>query len=265
MDLNRYLITLDVDWASDEVIGHCARILIERGVKATWLITHDSPGVRELLTRPDLFELGIHPNFLPGSTQGDSPEAVIEHLLAIVPGARTARTHLLVQSTGLLRTMCERYGIENDLSLLLPDTPGIVPHELWLPARLLRFPTFWEDDEEMLRPRPSFSLSDARYNVPGLKIFGFHPVHVALNSSSVEPYQRLKSEHDISKVSLADVRAYTADAGAAADALTTNDADASPGAGTLFRELAELIARGPTRPGLTVSELASQWNAALGR
>jgi hypothetical protein len=249
VNLNRHLITLDVDWASDEVIELCARILIERGVKATWLITHDSAAVRELSAKPELFELGIHPNFLPGGTQGDTPEAVIEHLLAIVPGARTVRTHHLVQSTGLLRTLADRYGIEHDLSLLLPDTPGITPHELWLPARLLRFPTFWEDDEEMLRPEPSFSLSDPRYQVPGLKIFGFHPIHVALNSSSVGPYHRLKSEHDISEVSLEELRAYASDAA---------------GAGTLFRELVEHIAAEPTRPGLTISELADEWEAELG-
>jgi hypothetical protein len=244
--MNRFLITFDIDWASDEVIRDCARVLIDGGVKATWLITHDSEAVRELSAQEGLFELGIHPNFLPGSTQGANPAAVLEYLLAIVPGARSVRTHTLFQSTGLLQTMCEEYGLEHDLSLLLPDAPHITPHVFYLPGgKLTRFPTFWEDDVEMLKPEPTFLLSDPKFHVPGLKIFSFHPIHVALNSRSVAPYERLKSERSIAELPLADLKSYA-----------NRD---SPGAATLLRDLVELIATGDAGPSLTVSELADDW------
>jgi len=246
MDLNRHLITLDVDWASDEVIGHCARILIERGVKATWLITHDSAAVRELSARRDLFELGIHPNFHAGSTQGDTPEAVIDHLLEIVPGARTVRTHDLFQSTRLLRMMLQR-GIDHDLSLLLPDVAGIAPHDFHLPEGVLRrFPTFWEDDAEMLCPEPSFSLADPKYHVEGLKIFTFHPILVALNAHTLEPYQRLKQCHSMATLGPADLAPWVQD---------------GEGNGTFFRALAEHIASGDAGASLTVVELARLANS----
>lgn len=249
MDLNQYLITLDVDWASDEVIGECARMLLEKRVKATWLITHDSAGIQELAGHGDLFELGIHPNFHEGSTQGSTPEAVLNYLRAIVPGARTVRTHDLFQSSTLLRKMVGEYDIRNDLSLLLPDTPNITPHEFHLPEGILRrFPTFWEDDAEMLRPQPAFSLDDPRYQVHGLKVFTFHPILVAMNSSTLDDYQELKSKHATPEVSMSDLRPYTNDSG--------------PGAGSLFRELIEHIAQGPTAPGLTISELADGWRAS---
>ena len=88
-------ITLDVDWAPDHAIDAVAGHLIERDVRATWFVTHASPAIDRLRDRPDLFELGIHPNFAPGSTQGETPDAVLDHCMAIVPealGANPSRT-----------------------------------------------------------------------------------------------------------------------------------------------------------------------------
>lgn len=242
MKLDHTLITLDVDWASDGLIRHCAAILVDRGVKATWLVTHASPAVDELRARDDLFELGIHPNFHTGSTQGDTPQAVVEHLLEIVPGARTVRTHDLFQSTRLLRMMLGEYGIENDLSLLLPDVAGIAPHDFHLPEGVLRrFPTFWEDDAEMLRPQPSFSLADPKYRVEGLKVFTFHPILVALNARSLAPYLQLKAAHPVASLALADLSRWAHD---------------GEGDGTFFRELVAHLGSGDAGPSMTVAELA---------
>lgn len=246
MSLDRYLITLDVDWASDEMIRHCAAILVERDVKATWLVTHASDALAELADRPDLFELGVHPNFHAGSTQGDTPEAALEHLRDIVPAARTVRTHGLFQSTALLRLMVGEFGIENDLSLLLPDAAHLGPHEFHLPEGVLRrFPTFWEDDAEMLRPHPSFSFDDAKYRVPGLKIFDFHPVLIALNARTLDAYRGLKAEQDIGRLSMAELAPHV-----------NRD---EPGDETLFRALVEHMA-GADDGGQTVSELAQEWS-----
>lgn len=243
-----YLITLDVDWASDEMIRHCAGILAQHRVKATWLITHQCDALDDLAAHSDLFELGIHPNFHAGSTQGDTPEATLEHLLRIVPGARTVRTHGLLQSTALLRLMVGGFGIENDLSLLLPDAAHLQPHEFHLPEGVLRrFPTFWEDDAEMLRPGPSFSFDDAKYHLPGLKVFDFHPVLIALNAHTLDPYDELKSKHPVDQLTMADLEPY-ANRGSAGDE-------------TLFRRVVEHIAADPDTPSQTVSELANEWSA----
>ena len=138
------------------------------------------------------------------------------------------------------------YGIQNDLSLFLPDVENITPHEFHLPEGVLRrFPTFWEDDAEMLRPRPSFSFADAKYHVPGMKILNFHPILVALNANSLGAYQELKATQDISQVSLTDLASYT------------NHSE--PGDGTFFRELAGHIGSGAAGENFTVSELADHW------
>lgn len=179
--INDTLITIDVDWAKDSTIKKVANHLIKSNVKATWFITHDSPEIKALLDYPDLFEVGIHPNFKDDSTQGNTPEEIMTYLLEIVPQARSMRTHSLMQSTPLLRIAHEKFGIQTDVSLLLPYTPNIVPHKLYASKSkgLLRVPYFWEDDIELNNPYPSFSLSNDRFKVCGLKIFNFHPVLIS--------------------------------------------------------------------------------------
>ncbi len=73
--MSRAAITLDVDWAPDFMIDAAAQALVDREVKATWFVTHASPAVERLREHPDLFELGIHPNFLAGSSHGATPAA----------------------------------------------------------------------------------------------------------------------------------------------------------------------------------------------
>ena len=90
-------ITLDIDWAPDHVIDRIAAQLIDARVRATWFVTHQSPAIDRLRARPDLFELGIHPNFLNQSTHGETPAEVLAHCMALVPDARSMRTHSLVQ------------------------------------------------------------------------------------------------------------------------------------------------------------------------
>jgi len=80
-------ITLDVDWAPDFVIEDVAELLINSSVRATWFVTHASSAIDDLRKRPDLFELGIHPNFLPGSTQGADVDSVLNHCMSLVPDA----------------------------------------------------------------------------------------------------------------------------------------------------------------------------------
>lgn len=187
------LITLDIDWAPDFAIDVTARLLADLGVRATWLVTHASPAVRRLADRPELFELGIHPNFGHGSSHGASPEAVLDHCLALVPDARTVRTHSLVQSTPLLDLILARTTIEADLSIFLPYATNIrlVPYTRH-GRTIFRVPYLWEDDYEFAQPTPDWGASARLVGRPGVRVFNFHPIHVYLNSCSGGPYAELK-------------------------------------------------------------------------
>ena len=186
-------ITLDVDWAPDFMIDYAAALLVEHGVKATWFITHASPAVSRLREHPSLFELGIHPNFLPGSTHGNTFASVLAHCFDLVPDARSVRTHALYQSAPLLRALVNEPRITTDLSLFLPRMPGIEPVEFRLDGRtLLRVPYLWEDSLEIEQEVPSFDLQRLLSAGDGLKILNFHPTHVFLNSITPAPYGQIK-------------------------------------------------------------------------
>lgn len=234
-----YAITLDIDWAPDWIIDQAAAVLARCGTRATWFATHHSPAVRRLLESP-LFEVGIHPNFRPGSTHGDSERAVLAHMKDLFPDAASMRTHSLVQSTPLL-IMAAEMGIVTDVSLFLPGQPHLKPHTLHTEtARLVRVPYYWEDDMAFCDPASTWT-PDWNDQGAGLRIFNFHPVHIALNASGFDAYNALKSggPETWTPKKVASLRR------------------AGDGTGTLFEALAKRLAGA----GRTVSELAKGANA----
>ncbi len=185
-------LTLDVDWAPDWAVDLCAGILRERNVRATWFVTHAGPALERLREDPELFELGIHPNFLDGSTHGTEPGAVLEHCMGLVPDAVSMRAHSLGLSSSVLHAVASATPIEIDVSIFLPYMPGIRPVLYsWEGETLVRLPYYWEDDHEMeLRPAV-WDAGRIAAAAPGIKVINFHPIHVYLNSSTMEPYRKL--------------------------------------------------------------------------
>ncbi|MDQ7024072.1 MAG: hypothetical protein Q9P01_21145 [Anaerolineae bacterium] len=190
--MDNFVLTLDLDWAADFMIDAVAQMLLAAGVKATFFVTHDSPAVRRLREHPDLFELGIHPNFLPNSSQGSTVAEILDFCMALVPDATSMRSHALVQSAHIWWEVVKRTPIQVDLSLLLPEMPHLQMIELpLLPRPLLRLPYYWEDDVETYRPHSVWTL-DKHITVSGLKIFDFHPVFIYLNTADLAPYNDMK-------------------------------------------------------------------------
>jgi hypothetical protein len=225
--VTRAAVTLDLDWAPDFMIDAAAQALLDRRVKATWFVTHASPAVERLRDHPDLFELGIHPNFLAGSSHGSTPQEVVAHCAALVPGARAVRTHCLLQSTPLHDALLAASDVDVDVSLFLPGATGVEPVVQWSPGgRLLRLPYVWQDNMEMYAPDPNWN-TEGMLDAPGLRIFDFHPVHVWLNSASFEPYERLKASRPLPEVTEAHAFGFR---------------NGGPGAMTAFLALADALA-----------------------
>ncbi len=187
-------LTFDIDWAPDWCIALCARMCAEAGAPATFFATHASPALDDLLRNP-LFEIGIHPNFLAGSSHGATPRAVLDHCLTLVPAASAMRSHGLFQSSELFALICDHYPtIETDVSLLLPFHQNLAPTDLYMGAsgrRLTRLPCCWEDD--IAANWPGWHWDSDPITSPGLMIFTLHPIHVALNTTTLERYNALKS------------------------------------------------------------------------
>ena len=235
---NQAVITLDIDWAPDWVIDEAAAILMAEHVKATWFITHQSPAIERLSQRADLFELGMHPNFLPGSTHGDTEDEVFQHMRKLLPGATSMRTHALHQSSPLLIKAAKDYGVTVDVSMLLPYAEHLKVHTRNLHGALLRrVPFFWEDDVEMAEHTPCWDMDAPLLNGPGLHVFNFHPIHVALNTTSPGVWESCKRQCPLHSWTTQFLQKHRYD---------------GPGPRTLFQQLARRL----HGSGRTVSEIA---------
>jgi hypothetical protein len=239
-------ITLDVDWAPDHVIDAVAARLIDARVRATWFVTHASSAVNRLRRHDDLFELGIHPNFMPGSSHGSTVAEVVSHCMQVVPEARVMRTHGLVQSSRLFSEIMSLTTIRIDSSLMLRMHPGLqVVRQPFAGGVLTRLPVWWEDDIEQVAPDPRWSVTEQAS--PGLRILNFHPVHVMLNGSTPAPYTALKHE-------------WPALCDAPAHAFSALGRD-GPGPASAFGSAITVLAA--SGGGVTLSRLAGHGTAAL--
>ncbi|MDG6218715.1 MAG: hypothetical protein QCI00_04660 [Candidatus Thermoplasmatota archaeon] len=245
---NTHILTFDIDWAPDWCISDIAKILIEKEIKSTWFVTHDSPAIRHLSEYPDLFELGIHPNFQNGSTQGNSPKEVMEYLLNIIPDASSVRTHGLVQSSHLLKMMAEEFNIKDDVSIFLPYTPNIQPHNCYISndKYITRIPFFWEDDSAFLSLHNKFNFQESKYHTTGLKIYNFHPIHIYLNSNGYAMYEKCKSEYPcITDVPIKTVASFI---------------NQKRGVKNIFNDLLNYMTKENAK-GYFISEISNQYNS----
>jgi hypothetical protein len=210
-------ITFDIDWAPDYAIDLAASFLIEHNVKSTWFVTHRTPSLDKLRARPDLFELGIHPNFMRGSSHGDEPRAVLDHCMGLVPDAVSMRTHGLLVSSDLLDIVISTTPILVDLSIFLPTASGLAPVDYWrFGRRLTRMPYCWEDNYviglDSCQSYGSGNLWNAHALVAkssSVTVVNFHPIHVFLNSSSARDYEVFKSAHpDLKELRLQDAEKF---------------------------------------------------------
>lgn len=178
--LNEFVLTFDVDWAPDWVIEHTVRLLRAYNIKSTWFVTHESPAIKRLLDN-DLVEVGIHPNFLPGSTQGTSARNILNNLTKAFPTAKAIRTHAMAYSAHLAKAFAE-YGLLIDSSIYLGGMANIQPFitQYDNETKIARLPYFWSDDGE-LTYKPKFEVPETI----GMKILCFHPIHVYLNTQSM--------------------------------------------------------------------------------
>ena len=190
----KFCITIDIDWASDFMIDSVASQLIKKNLRCTWFITHLSPAV-ERLKECELFELGIHPNFLPNSSHGQVEDEVIKHCLSMVPDAKCVRMHALVQSSLLLKKLREEYGILIDASLYIPLPQLPEPYTICFSHNkkgILRIPFVWEDDLECYSSEKSWDLSSSKYNFGKLNVLNFHPMYIYLNADNMWGYEKIK-------------------------------------------------------------------------
>ncbi len=195
MSCDGVCITIDMDWAHDDVLRYTLQDLIRRNLTATWFVTHDTPLIREI--RDAGHELGLHPNFNHLLETGDGngngcAVDILLHLLAIAPQAKCVRSHSLFQSSRLAILFAD-HGLSHDANTYLPfEQVGLVSP--WRgPAGLVHVPHGWEDDIFILggRPAPRDALA-----LDGVFVLDFHPIHFFLNSRNDDDYNACRGHWD---------------------------------------------------------------------
>lgn len=187
-----FVFTTDIDWASEHCIQSLLGDMRDRGVVPTAFATHTS----EALSRAEAageVKIGLHPNFLPQSSHGETREEVIEHIFNLFPKARCFRSHAMVDDSHISMAMKAR-DILYDSNLCLYLQPGLVPLHHW--TGIPRFPMFWADDIHWRRDGDfNFAPYEDLFFSPGLKIIGVHPFMYTLNLSDHDTYTAMKPNY----------------------------------------------------------------------
>ncbi|MBT4764645.1 hypothetical protein HOO14_06585, partial [bacterium] len=171
-------------------------ILEKKDIKVTWFVTHDTPLLKRLRNNSN-FELGIHPNFnflLQGDFKyGGTDSEVIDHFLKIVPGAKSVRSHSLTQSSRL-SSLFSLKGLTHESNMFIPEYSKMDVKPFKHVSGMTICPYIWGDYLD-------FSLSCNKSNfketvlLSGLKIFNFHPIHIYLNTDSIEMFESTRNLH----------------------------------------------------------------------
>lgn len=186
-----FVLTSDVDWASEACIADLAQEAAALGIRPVFMATGESR-VLDGLAADGRAEIGWHPNFLPGSDHGADVDTVVARMAALFPGATTFRSHSFVDSSPITAAMRAR-GLTYDSNLCLHLQPNLMP--LRHQSGLVRFPVFWEDDVHYTQSDVCWDVERMlpHFLTPGLKILNVHPVNFALNVPDAAGYRSIKS------------------------------------------------------------------------
>ena len=204
---NKAILTFDVDWASDEVLQYVLDIVEAENVKCCFFVTHKTE-VLQRIKNNKKNEIGIHPNFNPilnGSSK-KTAEQVLSDLKQIVPEAIVLRSHSLTTSGSWLG-LYKKFGITYLSNYMMNGVDFIQP--FYQVNGIIEVPIYYADDGEVfLKDNPSIprliTTTTIERPYDGIKVFNFHPIHIALNTTSYSQYQSVKSHQS----SLSEIKKY---------------------------------------------------------
>lgn len=188
----RLFVTIDVDWAGDEILAHTVDLLRRYALKCTFFATHISPLMRSVAA-DSAYEIGIHPNYndlLAGTVPDAENASSFGRLRALFPEASAVRCHSLVQSSRLQNEFA-RCGFTHECNSYIPSDAGIElrPWTLW--NGLIKVPFVWADDIHLYQA--GAVALPSRMKDAGVCCVAFHPIHLFLNTDCVETYERYKA------------------------------------------------------------------------
>jgi polysaccharide deactylase WbmS-like protein len=186
-----FSLTADQDWAPPWASQQLLTAAARHGVPLHVFRTNPCPVLDDAFAAGRITQ-GWHPNFLPGSSHGGTPQDVIAYCRSHFPSCRTVRAHCFMEHT-LAWDALAAAGIVADSQVPTYFQEGLAP--LLHASGIWRFPVYFEDDIFFRYFPDELSLSRIEGTLfgPGLKILNFHPTFVAANVPSLAYYDRIKS------------------------------------------------------------------------
>ncbi len=192
-DKNVAFVTMDVDWASNEVLEWTFDWFITNEIPVTAFTTHKSEVAMKYQSHR-FIEIAIHPNFSRSLT----PENKVEELIKMYPNALGSRSHRNIIGRDYTDAL-NMFQLKYDSSKLLWRAKELEVMPLY--NGMLDIPYNWEDGVHLeLNETGIINVSD--FNFKGLKVLNIHPVLFFLNHRSFPQLKGFTSKYkDLTSVS----------------------------------------------------------------
>ena len=185
-----FSLTFDTDWVPQFILDDVLSLLQEAELSATFFCTS------AYAPFPASVEVALHPNFLRNSTMGHTEEECLAFIRQLYPQAVGSRSHCYYWHNRLRDLFLEQ-GLRYDSSQLLPLQPCLRPYFVF---GMTHFPVWYSDGVHMQLGAACDTFSPDGLWEPGLKVLLFHPLHIYLNTRSVQESKNLLDGQEVSCV-----------------------------------------------------------------
>lgn len=184
--MSDFILTIDTDWAPDFVLEDTFALIREYQINCTVFATHNTR-ILTSLHNEKLFEVGLHPNI----TDINGASETLENVAQWFPQSVSLRSHSLTHSSRFF-PIYQKLGIRYTSNYLAFLNSNIQP--IQQPMGIQELPVYFMDDAYLLmyNANNKFSITSLGLHMAGMKIFAFHPIHIYLNSHSLENYDKEK-------------------------------------------------------------------------
>lgn len=170
-----FCLTMDVDWASDEVLEDVLSWYIKNNLPITAFTTHYSAVAKKYENHP-LVEIAIHPNF----SKAPDPNEKVKQLQGFYPDSVGSRSHRNIIGRDFTDAL-SAHAYKYDSSKLIWGADNVEVYPLY--NGMVEIPYVWEDGVH-LELNETKNVNDLDFDSPGIKILNVHPVLFFLNHSS---------------------------------------------------------------------------------
>lgn len=203
---NYICFTSDLDWAPEAAIEETLEFYFQNGIHPTIFVTHPSKVVNKYKNK---INLGIHPNFILPSSQGNSMEEIVEYCINLVPEAKVFRSHRWYSSNDIYDYLKNRgFLYESNICTNMDVLDPFIQR-----SGMLSFPVFFEDGAYIIyADKIDFRTVENKFAQKGLKVINIHPMHYALNTPYFKYTRQIKDRltreqwNHMDKSTLADLR-----------------------------------------------------------